>query len=411
MPVDNSIYFQQQSPDVIGSIEKGLKMSDMIRQNQIARQEQQKQAAIKEAYNQASIQNADGSIGIDNTKLMNNLSNLVRNPEINYSGMDLNNDKSKLAEQQAKQEEAQRKALADRAGVITQVFDPNYVNSKESWINAKQKALSMGYKEAAELPDDYSPEIQNKLLDHAKLVAVGVQNYAEDKRKQESNDNSVQDRALKRQELAQQKNYALDSSESEKLKNDLTKGWVGRSGQAGVVQNKINSAEAALALVEQGKNQQNGLDSRQIEELALSTGRLLGATAMAQVQSLVPHTLFGKTQTIAEYLSSDPKGAGQQAFVDRLEETIKRELELAADQKKQFQIEQLSGHQNFKKRNPDLYNSIISSANIDPSMIDEKGRYKKPSPSAPPPPKVGDVLNGHVYLGGDPKDKKSWKEQ
>ncbi len=46
MPIDSSIYFQQQSPDIIGSVEKGLRMSDMVHKNNLARDEEQKANGI-----------------------------------------------------------------------------------------------------------------------------------------------------------------------------------------------------------------------------------------------------------------------------------------------------------------------------------------------------------------------------
>lgn len=176
-----------------------------------------------------------------------------------------------------------------------------------------------------------------------------------------------------------------DSKDSQALDRHLSNGWTGRSGQAGAVQAKINAAEAAEALAEQGKHQDGGLDSRQIEELAQSAARMLGggASASARVEALVPHTLGGRAQSLAEYISGNPKGANQQAFVDRIVETIQREKALARDQQRQYQIEGLASFNEFKKRNPEQFRAILRSKGITDDMIDENGRYVK---GAPPPP-------------------------
>lgn len=178
---------------------------------------------------------------------------------------------------------------------------------------------------------------------------------------------------------------AQDDKDSKALEKALGAGWAGRSGQAGVVQNKINASEAAEALLEQAKTQPGGLDSRQMEELAQSTARLLGSgtQASARVDALVPHTFWGNAQSMKEYLSNHPSGQGMQAFTDRLADTIKREKELALQQKRQFQIEGLPAHARLKNSNPDLYNQILQSQGIEPDMIDDKGQYKKPGGSFP----------------------------
>lgn len=171
-----------------------------------------------------------------------------------------------------------------------------------------------------------------------------------------------------------------DNKDAQNLDKHLSLGWSGRSGQAGVVQGKINAAEAAEALLEQAKSQSGGLDSRQIEELSQSTARLLGggATASGRVEALVPHTFFGNAQSLKEYLTNHPTGAGLEKFTDRMADTIKREKELAQNQKRQFQIEGLAPYARLKKSNPELYNSILSSKGIDPSMINQKGQYQAP---------------------------------
>lgn len=192
-----------------------------------------------------------------------------------------------------------------------------------------------------------------------------------------------------------------DNKDAQNLDKHLSLGWSGRSGQAGVVQGKINAAEAAEALLEQAKTQPGGLDSRQIEELSQSTARLLGgggAQASGRVEALVPHTFWGKAQSLKEYLTNHPTGSGLQAFTERMADTIKREKELAQNQKRQFQVEGLAAFSRLKKNNPDLYNSILSSKGIDPSMINEKGQYQAPAETK--------VINGKTYK----KVQGGWEE-
>lgn len=172
-----------------------------------------------------------------------------------------------------------------------------------------------------------------------------------------------------------------DNKDAMKLQDTLSKGWTGRSGQAGQVQGKINAAERAQQLLDQISTQKDGADSRQIEELAQSTAALLGGgtQASSRVDALVPHTFWGKAQGLKEYLTNSPQGLGQQDFQKRLADTIAREKQVAEDQKRQYQIESLAGHDRLRKNNPDLYERQLRAAGIEPNMIDDNGRYKKPA--------------------------------
>lgn len=186
----------------------------------------------------------------------------------------------------------------------------------------------------------------------------------------------TQAQALKDAVYSKKENDQIEKDYKD-LNKALSGGWTARSGNAGRVQQLINSGEAAKALIEQGKNQEGGLDSRQMEELAQSVGKMLGgnATASARIEGLVPHTLMGRAQSLKEFLSGNPQGQEQQAFVKRLEETVDREMELANDQKKQFQVEAAGAYSALKNKDPERYNQSLQSHGISLDDIDDKGRY------------------------------------
>ena len=182
----------------------------------------------------------------------------------------------------------------------------------------------------------------------------------------------------------------LDTKDAQNLDNYLGKTWSARSGAAGATQAKINAAEAAEALIQQGRSQKGGLDSRQIEELAQSASRMLGggAAASARVEALVPHTFWGKVQSAKEWASNSPTGADQQEFVDRIGETVSREKALAQKQKMQYQVEGLPAHQRLQQNNPTMYDRILSARGVDTNQVGDNGRLKDAAPSAPAAPLV-----------------------
>lgn len=203
---------------------------------------------------------------------------------------------------------------------------------------------------------------------------------------------SVQDEKKDKQLADQQSKDVHD------LSNYLGQGWAARSGNAGKVQDKINSAEAAEALIEQGRKQPGGLDSRQLEELAQSTSKMLGGgtQASARVDALVPHTWLGRAQSLKEFISNEPTGQQAQAFVERMAETVAREKELAQTQQKQHQVSGLASFDRLKKTNPDAYAQILSSHGLDPSMVDDKGQYRKPD-------KITNTADNGMVRVKDPK--------
>lgn len=72
MPIDTSMYSQLQAPDVMGGIERGMKMSDMLKTRRDA-------DALKKAYQAGVVTNDDGTTSIDHNKRIQALE--LANPE------------------------------------------------------------------------------------------------------------------------------------------------------------------------------------------------------------------------------------------------------------------------------------------------------------------------------------------
>ena len=267
-------------------------------------------------------------------------------PVAQKQATDLYNEGLKEQKQSA---DARKKALMDQY-------------NKLSAIGAKQDAL------------EQQGELKRQELESRAEIAKGNQDVRR----------ALAEAALERQKEASAKRAAdaeskQDSKDIAALNEHLSKGWAGRSGQTGKVQEKINNAEYAKGLIEQGRHQEGGLDSRQVEELAQSTARMLGggAQASSRVEALVPKTFFGKAQSFKEWISNKPTGQQMQAFVDRMEETIDREKSIAENQKRTFQVEGLPRFSRLKKSNPDAYYNALKSRGLDDSMVDENGKLKQ----------------------------------
>ncbi len=173
---------------------------------------------------------------------------------------------------------------------------------------------------------------------------------------------------------------SLSDKQDKDVDNDFTKlekrltAETGSSRSAfGKSANVIRSAEAAEALIDQVPN--GDLDNRQIKELARSVDSMLsnGAATITGSGGLIPSTASGDAAKIEEYISGLPKGAGQQAFVKRLQDTIRREKQIAGKQINGTQNKVLSAYSHLKKKAPERYDDMMKAYGIQP-MIPDKGQ-------------------------------------
>jgi hypothetical protein len=201
-----------------------------------------------------------------------------------------------------------------------------------------------------------------------------------------------------RQDLAKYRGQQMQSKQVDKmvtaLKDDLDPNKA-RGGNFAANQKRVDNADRVQALLEQVHSDP---DARQMEELAISTQALLsssGTPAANQVKELIPHTAWGNAKKLQEWLTNDPTGTGQQAFVQRLADTVAREKQVALDQVQKAQKQRLSAHGALKRLDPDSYNSVLRSYGVDDNP--------QPKVSAPASKEqVGTVIqhNGKKYKVG-----------
>lgn len=387
MGIDPSIILQGQQrvqlQDPMETAQRALTMRGLMQQSQANDRALADQNALREAYNRNMTTAADGTLSLNNKAFLSDLAR--QNPVL---AMD--KQKEITANDAAARKQTREGYLADvqmKSQLLAGVpVGPNASDEQKQagWSAMLQKSAQLGVPTDGlpqQFPGDTYVQLLSRHLQSADKQQDQFNKDREDQRKREETQTKRDQNSLMR---SQQQSDRTDKM-AQALDKHLSQGWSGRSGQAGQVQGKINAAEYAEGLVEQGKHQPGGLDSRQIEELAQSTARLLGGTAAAsaRVEALVPHTLWGQTQSLKEWLTNNPTGQDMQKFVDRMTETISREKAIAQTQQRTFQVEGLAAHSALRKRDPELYNSILKSKGIDPSMITKDGRYAAPAAKDP----------------------------
>lgn len=82
MAIDHSIYFRQETPDLLGSYMKGVSFKDMMGKVKAQDEAMKEQEAIKNAYKSGVVQGPDGKVSLDREKTLAGL--LKVNPVVAY---------------------------------------------------------------------------------------------------------------------------------------------------------------------------------------------------------------------------------------------------------------------------------------------------------------------------------------
>lgn len=173
--------------------------------------------------------------------------------------------------------------------------------------------------------------------------------------------------AIEREKIAATKALLTDekaNKEFTKMSEKLTSEIASSRSAFGKGANIVRSAEAIEKLVE-GIDPKD-IDVRQITEIARNLDAMLsqGAATISGTKKLIPSSFAGDAAKIAEYITSQPRGARQGEFVKRMIETVQREKELAKQQIIRTQNKILSGYGHLKEKYPERYNEILQEHDI-----------------------------------------------
>lgn len=152
----------------------------------------------------------------------------------------------------------------------------------------------------------------------------------------------------------------LDPTKGENLQNQKRINAAGRLKQ--LFQDPAGGAEAV-----------RNLDQREMEELAMGMQNLVspGGHSAGEVAGLVPHSIVGNGQKTLEWLLNEPRGANQQAFVQKMAHTVDREEAAARDSLRKSQYAVLPGFSNLSKADRKRFEGVLRGQNLDPSNLDD----------------------------------------
>lgn len=189
MPVDNSIYFQQQVPDILGNVQKGLSMREMIDQRNLQKDQLARQKKVDLAYQAGIVQNPDGTSSYDGKRTLSALAKEGLGKEYIQSSKD-------LAESEKQQIEAQKAKLLSDFDFMAREL-PN-VKDQASYTSALERLKARGVDVSKE-PQQYDP---NYVL-AATYRVLSFKDQLEQQNKERDFGLKQQELGIKRQEAKQ----------------------------------------------------------------------------------------------------------------------------------------------------------------------------------------------------------------
>ncbi len=284
MPVDASIYKNMGVPDIMGSVEKGMRLRDMLDDRRQKLDEREKKKAIEGAYKAGVVQNPDGTTSFNQDKTFGEL--LKASPE------------QGLAFQKQMQADRATKAKQDYEGLQISANLLGGVSDQPSWSVAREKAISLGLAAPNELPEAYDENLVRTYQGMAlsALQRIGQQNKDRDfgfRQSEAERDQRNKDRDLgiKERELQAKKSGAIGQK--------LTKAQETVDSEFGKEYSQWTSGGSDAAKTELQKLR--GVAQR-LRDHKVTTGGLTGAfpdrmtadsvlSARADVQSTVMNSL------------------------------------------------------------------------------------------------------------------------
>lgn len=162
--VDSNIYFQQQSPDFVGSVQKGMSLRDMIDQKQKAKN-------VDEAYKAGIIKNSDGTTSFDKNKTLSAMAGV--------GGKEFLEAKSQFASQDAAEQKAKMEKQLQSIDLVSRLAGSAV--DQGSYDMAKQEAAKFGI-DVSQMPQAYDAGLMRQY----QMRALSAKEQLENQLKQQS---------------------------------------------------------------------------------------------------------------------------------------------------------------------------------------------------------------------------------
>lgn len=326
--IDHSIYFQQQTPDIVGSIQKGLSMRDMMDQRKARQAAEAEQAQIKGVF----AQNVGEDGQLDRKATLSSLTKI--NPEKALAYQEKFNSLDQADMQKNEMGLKQKLGQLDFVGRLV-----GGVTDEASYQQARKAAQDAGL-DVSQLPPMYDPNIMKRVQMQALSAKEQLQMQMDQAAQARSA--QVQNRQLgqKDRELSQ-KDIELGIKERdkrEKANSAKVEGLAIAPGamptaddakkvKAALVQrdNIVNSLDKLEKMVESEGTEAFSWGSESSNMAQLATDARMGAKDLYQLG-----VLTGPDMELLESVIPDPSDWGW-AFTPNAAAKVKAQLARAKD--------------------------------------------------------------------------------
>lgn len=146
--IDHSIYFQQKTPDIMGGVERGLSMKNMMSQQKERDAQIAKQKASDDAYKAGIVTNPDGTTSFDQKRTLSELAKV--------GGKEYLTAKEQFQTQDLAQQKAQREKQVYNLDLIGRLAGS--ATDQASYDNALSVAAQNGI-DVSKMSKAYDPNI------------------------------------------------------------------------------------------------------------------------------------------------------------------------------------------------------------------------------------------------------------
>ncbi len=201
MPIDSSIYLQQQAPDILGNLQQGLKMRDMMTQQKMQQRALQKDQNIEDAYKAGIVTNPDGSTKFDSKLTLGSLAASGNGKE--YMGF-----QSEVNAQDAAQEKLKQEKQLHHTTLVAQLAGT--VTDQLTYDRALQRASQEGL-DISQLPKGYDAGYVKQL----QMQALSAKERLDLQFKQQDSDIKQQGADLDKKKFGlEQQKFSLDKQKA-----------------------------------------------------------------------------------------------------------------------------------------------------------------------------------------------------
>lgn len=347
---DGSIYLQQQAPDILGNVVKGMQMSNLVTQGQeqnLALQSQKQslsdQQAVRDALKSNVVSNPDGTTSINQAGVLSDLAKTAPTQALDYQ--------QRFAEQNAAQHAAQLKQSMDKADLIARHAG---AASDQASYSQSLSDLSKAGIDTSQMPAQYDPN----LVKSYQLQALSAKDQLAYQQK-------LVDQKLQQQKigLESQKNQLMAQQQGNNKQGQAMQQTMGllssARGDPAVAQAEkdIYATQKANSLVDL-YGDPDKLSQKQVNLLAQEVGKIAsgGTPSMHELDGITPGTLQGSLSDAWSKLSNSPTKANAGEFVKQYQDyanTVSQDAKKVIQDKYGRVIES-----NKRRLNPDDYNAL-----------------------------------------------------